>query len=182
MEMTTFPASSSRNGFTVAMALSQGVATTTTSAPDAPSLSAPPMGRFSSGQAATTSLATLSARSACRDPKVTCTPASARRTATPRPAGPVPPRMPTCMPLLSHIVAILMGLLDGKRLMVTGVLTDDSLAFAVARLAQQEGAEIVLSGAGRALSLTKRTARKLPTRARRAGDRRHLDRAARRRR
>jgi meromycolic acid enoyl-[acyl-carrier-protein] reductase len=56
-----------------------------------------------------------------------------------------------------------MGLLDGKRLLVTGVLTDASLAFAVAKLAQEEGAEIVLSGAGRALSLTKRTARKLPT-------------------
>jgi meromycolic acid enoyl-[acyl-carrier-protein] reductase len=55
-----------------------------------------------------------------------------------------------------------MGLLDGKRLLVTGVLTDASLAFAVAKLAQEEGAEIVLSGAGRALSLTKRTARKLP--------------------
>ncbi len=55
-----------------------------------------------------------------------------------------------------------MGLLDGKRLLITGVLTDASLAFAVAKLAQQEGAEIVLSGAGRALSLTKRTARKLP--------------------
>jgi enoyl ACP reductase len=55
-----------------------------------------------------------------------------------------------------------MGLLDGKRLLITGVLTDASLAFAVARLAQKEGAEIVLSGAGRALSLTKRTARKLP--------------------
>jgi enoyl ACP reductase len=54
-----------------------------------------------------------------------------------------------------------MGLLDGKRLLVTGVLTDASLAFAVARAAQEEGAEIVLSGAGRALSLTKRTARKL---------------------
>jgi enoyl-[acyl-carrier protein] reductase I len=56
-----------------------------------------------------------------------------------------------------------MGLLEGKRLLITGVLTDASLAFAVARLAQAEGAEIVLSGAGRALSLTKRTARKLPT-------------------
>jgi len=56
-----------------------------------------------------------------------------------------------------------MGLLDGKRLLITGVLTDASLAFAVAELAQREGAEIVLSGAGRALSLTKRTARKLPT-------------------
>jgi meromycolic acid enoyl-[acyl-carrier-protein] reductase len=54
------------------------------------------------------------------------------------------------------------GLLDGKRLLITGVLTDASLAFAVARLAQEEGADIVLSGAGRALSLTRRTARKLP--------------------
>jgi enoyl-[acyl-carrier protein] reductase I len=55
-----------------------------------------------------------------------------------------------------------MGLLDGKRLLITGVLTDASLAFAVAKVAQEEGAEVVLSGAGRALSLTKRTARKLP--------------------
>ncbi len=55
-----------------------------------------------------------------------------------------------------------MGLLDGKRLLVTGVLTDDSLAFGVARLAQEEGAEILLTSAGRALGLTKRTARRLP--------------------
>lgn len=55
-----------------------------------------------------------------------------------------------------------MGLLEGKRLLITGVLTDASLAFAVARSAQREGAEVVLSGAGRGLSLTKRTARKLP--------------------
>jgi meromycolic acid enoyl-[acyl-carrier-protein] reductase len=56
-----------------------------------------------------------------------------------------------------------MGMLDGKRILVTGVLTDASLAFAVARRAQEEGAEVVLSGAGRGLSLTRRTARKLPT-------------------
>lgn len=55
-----------------------------------------------------------------------------------------------------------MGLLDGKRLLITGVLTDASLAFGVAKLAQEEGAEIVLTGAGRALSLTRRVARKLP--------------------
>lgn len=55
-----------------------------------------------------------------------------------------------------------MPLLEGKRILVTGVLTDASLAFAVARLAQEEGAEIVLTGAGRGLSLTTRTARKLP--------------------
>ena len=55
-----------------------------------------------------------------------------------------------------------MGILEGKRLLITGVLTDTSLAFGVAKLAQQEGAEIVLTGAGRGLSLTQRTARKLP--------------------
>src|SRR3954452_614800 len=55
-----------------------------------------------------------------------------------------------------------MGILDGKRILITGVLTDASLAFGVARLAQEEGAEIVLTGAGRGLSLTQRTARKLP--------------------
>ena len=54
-----------------------------------------------------------------------------------------------------------MGILQGKRLLVTGVLNDASLGFAVARLAQDEGAEIVLSGAGRGLSITRRTARKL---------------------
>lgn len=55
-----------------------------------------------------------------------------------------------------------MGILDGKRILVTGVLTDASLAFGVASLAQAEGAEIVLTGAGRGLRLTERTARKLP--------------------
>ena len=54
-----------------------------------------------------------------------------------------------------------MSLLTGKRILVTGVLTDASLAFGVARLAQEEGAEILLTGAGRGLSLTQRTARKL---------------------
>jgi enoyl ACP reductase len=55
-----------------------------------------------------------------------------------------------------------MGLLDGKRIVITGVLTDASLAYGVAALAQKEGAEIILTGAGRGLRLTERTARKLP--------------------
>ena len=54
-----------------------------------------------------------------------------------------------------------MGLLDGKKIVITGVLTDASLAYGVAQLARQEGADIVLTGAGRALKLTQRTARKL---------------------
>ena len=58
-----------------------------------------------------------------------------------------------------------MGLLDGKNIVITGVLTDASIAFGVAKLAQQEGAEIILTGAGRGLSLTERTARKLPSEA-----------------
>ena len=56
-----------------------------------------------------------------------------------------------------------MGLLEGKNIVVTGVLTDASIAFGVAALAQQEGANVLLTGAGRALSLTERTARKLPS-------------------
>jgi enoyl-[acyl-carrier protein] reductase I len=53
-----------------------------------------------------------------------------------------------------------MGLLDGKRLLITGVITDASIAFTIARLAQQEGAQIVLTGFGR-MSLVERVARKL---------------------
>ena len=56
-----------------------------------------------------------------------------------------------------------MGLLAGKNIVITGVLTDASLAFGVATLAQNEGANVLLTGAGRALSLTQRTARKLPS-------------------
>ena len=54
-----------------------------------------------------------------------------------------------------------MGILDGKRILVTGVLTDASIAFHVARIAQQEGATLVLTGFGR-LSLVERIARRLP--------------------
>src|SRR5687768_16818697 len=52
--------------------------------------------------------------------------------------------------------------LEGKKRPVTGVLTDDSIAYAVARVAQEAGAEIVLTSCGRARSLTERVARKLP--------------------
>jgi enoyl-[acyl-carrier protein] reductase I len=54
------------------------------------------------------------------------------------------------------------GLLAGKKIVITGVLTDASIAFSTARIAIEEGADVVLTGAGRALSLTQRTARKLP--------------------
>jgi enoyl ACP reductase len=53
-------------------------------------------------------------------------------------------------------------LLDGKKLLITGVLTDDSIAYAVAKVAHEAGAEIVLTSFGRARSLTERVAKKLP--------------------
>ena len=53
-------------------------------------------------------------------------------------------------------------LLEKKRLLVTGVLTPQSIAFEAARLAQEQGAEIVLTGFGKALALTQKTARRLP--------------------
>jgi enoyl ACP reductase len=55
-----------------------------------------------------------------------------------------------------------MGLLDGKRLLITGVLTEASIAFDAARLAQEEGAEVVLSSYGRVFRLTERIANRLP--------------------
>ncbi|MEN0129489.1 MAG: enoyl-ACP reductase FabI [Brevundimonas sp.] len=55
-----------------------------------------------------------------------------------------------------------MGLLEGKKLLVTGVLTDGSIAFHVARLAQQEGATVVLTSFGRQFRLTQAIARRLP--------------------
>jgi enoyl-[acyl-carrier protein] reductase I len=54
-----------------------------------------------------------------------------------------------------------MALLSDHRILVTGVLTDDSLAFGIARRALEEGATIALSGAGRGTSITRRTAKKL---------------------
>jgi enoyl ACP reductase len=54
-----------------------------------------------------------------------------------------------------------MGLLEGKRILVTGVLTDSSIAFHVAKIAQEQGATVVLTGFGR-LSLVERIARRLP--------------------
>ncbi|CAB4879646.1 unannotated protein [freshwater metagenome] len=55
-----------------------------------------------------------------------------------------------------------MGLLQGKNILVTGVLTDASIAFHIARLAQEEGATVLLSSYGRVLSLTTRIAARLP--------------------
>ena len=54
-------------------------------------------------------------------------------------------------------------LLEGKKIVVTGVLTESSIAFDVARIAQEQGAEIVLTSFGRAMSLTQRVAKRLPS-------------------
>lgn len=53
-------------------------------------------------------------------------------------------------------------LLEGKRLVFTGVLTDDSIAWHSARIAQEQGAQVVLTGFGRGLRLTERSAKRLP--------------------
>jgi len=55
-----------------------------------------------------------------------------------------------------------MGILQGKRLLITGVLTDQSIAYHVAKLAQEQGAEVILTSFGRALSITTRVAARLP--------------------
>jgi enoyl-[acyl-carrier protein] reductase I len=54
------------------------------------------------------------------------------------------------------------GLLEGKKILVTGVLTDASIAFGVAREAQEQGAQVVLTSFGRAMSITTRIAGRLP--------------------
>jgi len=54
-------------------------------------------------------------------------------------------------------------LLEGKKLLVTGVLTPQSIAFAVAREAQEQGAELLLTSFGKAMSLTEKSARRLPS-------------------
>ena len=58
-----------------------------------------------------------------------------------------------------------MGLLEGKNLLVTGVLTDRSIAFEVARLAQLEGAKVILTAFGKGARLTAATAKRLPEQA-----------------
>jgi meromycolic acid enoyl-[acyl-carrier-protein] reductase len=56
-------------------------------------------------------------------------------------------------------------LLEGRKLLITGVLTDRSIAYFVARRAQEEGAEVVLTGFGRGLRITERMAKRLSTEA-----------------
>jgi meromycolic acid enoyl-[acyl-carrier-protein] reductase len=53
-------------------------------------------------------------------------------------------------------------LLEGKKLLVTGVLTRESIAFATAQALQEQGADLVLTSFGRAMSLTEKSARRLP--------------------
>ena len=54
-------------------------------------------------------------------------------------------------------------MLQGKRILVTGVLNDASIGFSIARVAQEQGAEVVLTSFGRVMRLTERAARKLPS-------------------
>lgn len=56
-------------------------------------------------------------------------------------------------------------LLEGRKLLITGVLTDRSIAYFVARRAQEEGAEVILTGFGRGLRITERMSKRLHTEA-----------------
>ena len=58
-----------------------------------------------------------------------------------------------------------MGIMQGKHVLVTGVLTPGSIAFDVARLVQEQGGQVVLTSFGRQMSLTERTSKRLPTEA-----------------
>ncbi len=55
-----------------------------------------------------------------------------------------------------------MGILDGKRILVAGVTMDTSIGFATAKVAQEQGATVVISNFGRALRITNRIAARLP--------------------
>ena len=55
-----------------------------------------------------------------------------------------------------------MGLFDGKTLLITGVLMDTSIAFHVAKLAQEQGAKVILTSFGRTMKITQTIARRLP--------------------
>jgi len=56
-----------------------------------------------------------------------------------------------------------MGILEGKRLLITGVLMDSSIAFHIAKVAQDEGAQVVLTSFGRTMKITSTIAKRLPT-------------------
>jgi enoyl-[acyl-carrier protein] reductase I len=55
-----------------------------------------------------------------------------------------------------------MGILEGKRILVAGVTMDSSIGFAVAKVAQEQGATVVVSNFGRALGITRRIVKRLP--------------------
>ncbi len=54
------------------------------------------------------------------------------------------------------------GILDGKRILVAGVTMDSSIGFATAKVAQEQGATVLISNFGRALGITRRIAKRLP--------------------
>jgi enoyl-[acyl-carrier protein] reductase I len=55
-----------------------------------------------------------------------------------------------------------MGILEGKNVLVAGVTIDNSIGFQTARIAQEQGATVLISNFGRALSITRRIAKRLP--------------------
>ncbi len=56
-----------------------------------------------------------------------------------------------------------MGILEGKRILVAGVTMNNSIGYATAKVAQEQGATVLISNFGRALGITRRIAKRLPT-------------------
>lgn len=55
-----------------------------------------------------------------------------------------------------------MGILDGKTILVAGVTLDSSIGFGIAKVAQEQGATVIVSNFGRALNITRRILKRLP--------------------
>lgn len=53
-------------------------------------------------------------------------------------------------------------MLTGKTFLITGVLMESSIAFHVARIAQEQGAQVILTSFGRTSKITKTIAKRLP--------------------
>ena len=177
----TLPASSSSFSYTVVAAQSHGVAMITRSQAQAAALS-PLSSRAARSASATTAVARLHrpVLGPRADHDVVTDRGKAGHEGTARRTGATQCRSasiaaPTARDPSTRSTAV--GLLDGKNIVITGVLTDASLA-ATAWLRWPSTTNIVLTGAGRALSLTQRGAQ-APRAGRGPRARRHRARAPR---
>lgn len=55
------------------------------------------------------------------------------------------------------------GIVEGKRLLITGITMESSIAFHAARIAQEQGAEVIITSFGRVMRITQTISKRLPT-------------------